>query len=677
MKKCFFPLLLSFCFLNPITVFSQVQWASKVLEVSSERKQDPVGLGYQAIQALGAPNKMPAIGESPVAWCPLKKSSRKDEFIKVGFISPQQIRQIAVAENIGAGAVSQIMIYGVEGEVEMVYEDRINREVDSNSRMLRVNFPMTSFAVNAVKVTLSTIDIEGWNQIDAIGISGEAKPIVATINLFDGGLGSSSLLPSSINSASNEVIPVISPDGETLFFARKGHPENIKLPSSNMPSDDIWYATRIGSSWGNVKQMPRPLNNENHNYVASVTPDGNTLLLGLQYGANSTKESGVSISHRTGEGWGFPQKVMIDNYYNWSPYEEFSLGNGGKTLLVAALRKDSEGEKDLYASFKQEDGTWSEPKSLGSVVNTPADEASPFLASDQKTLYYASKGFSGYGDFDLYVTKRLDNTWENWSEPLNLGPIFNSSYMDVSLSIDARGEYAYFSSAKYDTQNNGDLFRAPLPEELKPDPVVLISGKVFNAQDSTPIGAKIIYEQLSTGLELGIAASATSSGEYKITLPLHEAYGFFAYAKGFLSIDDNIDLTAYDDVFSEIKRDLYLVPIEVGQVIRLNNIFFKRSEATLLPSSYSELKRLAKMLQAHPTMQIVLEGHTDIIGNPGKNMKLSKERVQVVKEYLVGEGVSSKRLDIKAFGGSRPLSNDRSSASQDANRRVEVRIVSL
>jgi OOP family OmpA-OmpF porin len=106
-----------------------------------------------------------------------------------------------------------------------------------------------------------------------------------------------------------------------------------------------------------------------------------------------------------------PVALNIKNEYNFHEKANYFLANNRKTLIMSVQREDSKGDRDLYVSFMQDDSVWTEPLSLGSVVNTAGEESSPFLALDDKTLYFASNGFSGYGGTDVYVSKRLDDTW--------------------------------------------------------------------------------------------------------------------------------------------------------------------------------------------------------------------------------------------------------------------------
>ena len=127
--------------------------------------------------------------------------------------------------------------------------------------------------------------------------------------------------------------------------------------------------------------------------------------------------------------------------------------------------------------------------------------------------------------------------------------------------------------------------------------------------------------------------------------------------------------------FIEIERDLYLSPIEVGKSITLKNVFFVRSKADLLPDSYSELDRLAKVLTDNPELKIEISGHTDNVGDPALNVKLSEDRVATIKNYLTGKNISAKRLSGKGYGGSKPIASNATEETRKLNRRVEFIII--
>jgi len=361
--------------------------------------------------------------------------------------------------------------------------------------------------------------------------------------------------------------------------------------------------------------------------------------------------------------------VVVDDYYNDNDYNNFCLSADRKTLILAIERKDTYGEKDLYVSFLKKDKTWSAPKNMGTTINTYGNEGTPFLAADGKTLYFSTNGKPGYGSSDIFLSRRKNDSWTSWTEPLNLGPQINTKDWDAYYTIPASGEYAYLVSADHSI-GEADIFRVKVAESAKPEPVVIIHGKVLDKTTNQPLSATIDYHNLSTGEEAGIARSNPSDGSYKIVLPYGKAYGFLAEKTNFLSESDNIDLTTVKQ-YIEIERNLYLSPIEIGKSITLQNVFFERSKADLLPDSHAELDRLVKVLSDNPQLKIELLGHTDNVGDPALNIKLSEDRVTTIKNYLISKNISAKRLSGKGYGGSKPIASNATEETRKLNRRVE------
>ncbi len=473
-----------------------------------------------------------------------------------------------------------------------------------------------------------------------------------------------------VNGPYDDILPVISPDGQTLYFCRSHDPENI-----GGARQDIWYSElQPDGSWGQAKNIGVPLNNRDNNYLCSITPDGNTALVGDGYSDARSKHRSVAISYRTAHGWSAPRSLQIENYYNNNRFGEFSLANDGKTLIMAIERQDSKGGKDLYVSFRNPDSTWTEPRNLGDVVNSLGHEATPFIASDNSSLYFASDGLGGFGAFDVFVTRRLDSTWTQWSTPENLGSSINSSGWDLYYTIPASGDFAYYVSYT-NTYGAGDIFKIRLPENMRPKPVVLVRGRVLNKNTNEPIEADIAYEDLRTGKELGIARSTPGSGTYKIVLPAGARYGFRASADGYISVNENVDLTDIK-VYTEIQRDLYLVPIEAGSVAQLNNIFFDYDKWDLRPESRYELNRFVEVLNKNPTLRIEIAGHTDSVGSDSYNDKLSDRRAKSVYDYLVTEGgISPTRMKSKGYGEKQPVASNSTPEGRQLNRRVEIVIL--
>jgi len=645
----------------------KIQWASRIIEYSSEYDS----IKYSAKQSLGKPTVMPQGGSSKYAWSPSKKHN-KYEFIKLGF-EPMKIKQVVIAESYNPGTIEKVYLYDESDNEYQVYEG-IAKALTMEKRMFSITFPLTHYNVVALKIEMNCETVTGWNHLDAIGISDSDLPIKVNINLaqdlkFE---GEPENLGTNVNSEYKELSPKISPDGKTLFFTRKNYPENI---GGSNETSDIWVSELDSNgTWQVAKNIGEPLNNETHNCVNAITPDGNTLLLHNIYLKDGRMSGGgISISHRTQYGWSFPEKLNIKNYYNKNRYSSFYLANDGKSLLMDIERDDTFGDSDIYVSFVQENKIWSEPLNLGATINTPATEGTPFLAADNKTLYFTSDGHPGFGSSDIYLTKRLDNTWQNWSEPQNLGRPINSENWDAYFTISALGDYAYLISSK-NSIGETDIFRIKLPLQLKPEPVVLVQGKVYNSKTNKPIFANITYQKLPEGNEVGIARSDPNSGKYKIVLPSGQMYAFRAKAEEFIGINENMDLTDLKE-YKEITKDLYLTPIEKGQTIRLNNIFFDFGKYELKEESFPELDRIAKILRERPAIEIKISGHTDNIGSDEDNLILSQNRAKSVTDYFISKGIDATRMITQGYGESKPISSNETDEGRQQNRRVEFTIL--
>lgn len=478
-----------------------------------------------------------------------------------------------------------------------------------------------------------------------------------------------------VNSSETDIAPIISADGNILYFARGNHKENY---GGRMDEADIWYSEkRSDGSWGPAKNIGFPLNNSGVNVVVNAMPDGNTLFLEGLYNSDGSfrSDQGISVTHRTSNGWSIPKQVKVDNFYNNNMYETYFFTTDQRVLLMSIERDDTYGDKDLYVSFRRTDGSYTEPKNMGVVLNTFADEGTPFMAPDNKTLYFSTSGLKGYGSNDIYMSKRLDDTWLSWSKPKNMGPSINTADWDTYLSVSARGDTAFLVSTDH-SYGYEDIFIIAMEVEMMPDPVVIIKGKVLDEKTKAPIGAEITYQDLSTGEEVGIAQSDPKTGKYQIVLPFGKLYAFRAEANKYIAQNENIDLRV-NSGYSEITRNLYLMKMEVGETIILNNVFFEKASSDLQSTSYSELDRIVKIMKDNPTMKVELSGHTDNRGDEKLLMELSEQRVNAVKEYIVGKGISEKRIDTKAYGGSHPINKNDTELEHSKNRRVEFKILEL
>jgi len=672
--------LLPLVFLASISFSSTaqvVQWASKVIEFSSELTP----IQYAAKQTLGKPNVLPAGGQSPNAWAP-DRPNRK-EFLKLGYDKPINIRQIAIAESHNPSAIYRVFAYDQAGKEYLI--NTLNpMAIPLKGRMLNIFMETTPYKVAAVKIEFDGGAVPDYYSIDAVAISDSNYPIIAdipTMQLLASGI-LIEVLDNNVNTEYKELNPLLSPDGKTLYFSRQNHPQNI---GGVKDKEDIWYSELDSAGRWQLAQNLGALNNEGPNFIntiKAITPDGKSalmVLLGNKYLDNGKMLAGVSISTNVGGVWSKPVALNIINDYNYAEKANYFLADNRKTLLMSVERDDSQGDRDLYVTFMNADSTWSEPVNLGDVVNSAGEESAPFLASDDKTLYFSSTGFSGYGGNDVYVTRRLDDSWTNWSEPENLGPEINSPLEDLFFNIPAASEFAYYSRGL--TETNADIFRVKLPIVKSPDAYATVKGKVIDKTTGEPVAAKIVYERLPDGKDTGISQTDPETGEYEIRLPAGQLYGLRAEAVGKMSESQNLDLRNIktDQV---IDKNFNLQPIGVATIapnatIVLNNIFFDFDKATLKPESAPELDRLIAMLKEKSTMEVEISGHTDNTGPAAYNLSLSERRAKTVVAYIVRGGIPKERLTVQFFGETKPTVTNETKEGRSKNRRVEFLILKL
>jgi OmpA-OmpF porin, OOP family len=386
MKRLLLSIFLSTC--SVILVQAQViQWATKVIGFSSELT--PVQ--YSSKQALGKPNVLPAGGQNPNAWAP-DRPGRK-EFLKLGFDKPANVRQIAIAESHNPSAIFRVLLYdevGKEHEVTLLNP----MSVPLKGRMLNLFVETTPYKVVAIKIEFDGAAVPDYYGIDAVAISDSNYPIIADIpkpQLLASGI-SIEQLDKNVNSDYAEQNPLLSPDGKTLYFSRSNHPENAGGVNDK---EDIWYSELDSTGHWQLAKNMKQFNNEYPNFIntiSSVTPDGRSaiIILGNKYLDNNKMQAGVSISSNIAGSWSKPVALNITNDYNYNEKANYFLTNNRQTLLMSVEREDSYGDRDLYVSFMKSDSVWTEPLNLGDIVNSAGEESGPFLASDDKTLYYSS-----------------------------------------------------------------------------------------------------------------------------------------------------------------------------------------------------------------------------------------------------------------------------------------------
>jgi len=468
-------------------------------------------------------------------------------------------------------------------------------------------------------------------------------------------------LSDDINSTGSEYAPVISADGKTLYFCAKNRMDNLG-------GEDIFISRKENNQWSPAKLMAGINTISSSEAPEAISVDGTQMMM-FQSGQ-------LCFSNQTFDGWS--ELEFLPSTVNQTLWQgDATISSDGRALLFASARKDIVGfpknnNLDIYAALKDENGHWQTVINLGQQINTPYNDRSPFLHPDMKTLYFSSTGHGGFGEMDVFKTTRLDDTWMNWSTPVNLGREINTPNNDWGYKVTTDGATAYFSYAAEGTSNE-DIYQVALPKKMRPLAVSTISGTLKDSY-GLPIDAEIIIEDLETGKVVSELKSNPKTGEFFAVLPDNRKYSYYIKKEDYFPISNNIDLSNNKKVTIDENLKLFTVAelTEKGVNLTLENIFFDTNKSTLKKESYAELNRVFALIKTN-NFKIELFGHTDNVGKNDYNLQLSQRRADAVRKYFIKKGISAADISALGKGEVEPIESNDSAEGKAKNRRVEIR----
>ena len=512
-------------------------------------------------------------------------------------------------------------------------------------------------------------------------------------------------LNNKINTAKyDEINPVISKDGKTIYFTRVGYPDfnrtlidnytdlsltlsyaqyqkelnaifqsltNKPVPDASKSrfNQDIWIASWSNGDFNKIDHPDYPLNSALPNSVCSLTPELNELVIINEYYQDGSMYKGFSTTKLIGNGnWSFPTPLLIYDYHNLSDEVNLNMSEDGSIIIMAIKREDSKGANDLYVSHRISDNTYSKPESIGSVINTIYQESTPYISRDGLFLYFSSNRPDGYGGSDIYVSKRLDNTWSQWSEPTLLPPPINSVYDDSQPYVNEATGYIYFTSRR---DGSSDIFRTlfhPVVESNRNKTLVI---HVFNSLTGMALDSDIKY-QLTDSTQLK-GELKTSEGLAYFTFIKGSSIKITAARSGFTDETIQLNLSDYfNNEQSVADINIFLDPISKEEKFTASNIYFIQSTSIIKDDSYDALNQIMSVLIRRQDIKMKIFGHTDNVGEEKSLIKLSTERANAIKNYLVKKGgIDPNRIEAIGLGRSQPLNDNSTEEKKAKNRRVE------
>lgn len=504
-----------------------------------------------------------------------------------------------------------------------------------------------------------------------------------------------------VNTPFHDYAPIISGDGNTLIFT-SNRTENEKEKKEGTNYEDIYISRKTGNDWEPAKKISSNINNVYNDAAASLSPDGKTLFLYYEEGAGD-----IYVSRLEGNDWTKP--TPLNKNINTGQFWETSasMSADGKKLYFASNRPGGAGELDLYVSELDGKGSWGKAVNLGTAINTPENEDSPFIHPDNVTLYFSSDGHPSLGNSDIFISEFRNNKWQ---KPENLGWPINTWEYDGFFTISADKKKGYYSTLKEGGMGDSDIYSitflepkfkpkpkpvvvAVAPEQKKPKPkstdfidpliqqsrinkvVSVLKGKVIDENTAEPLSAVISLVNNETKQVLSKITVDSLTGDFELVIPHGGNYGVMTEKAGYLFNSINFNLPKFAE-YQEIDTHIIMVKAEIGSKAILKNIFFDVGKSDLKTESLSEIGKIEELLTTNADLKVQINGHTDPTGNAASNKALSLKRATAVVDYLVSHGIESTRLSAKGYGSERPIvSNDDEESGRELNRRTEIEIV--
>ena len=358
-------------------------------------------------------------------------------------------------------------------------------------------------------------------------------------------------LGAAINSPGNDIKPSLTADGTRLYFASDREGGKGEL--------DIYISKYANRAWQPAQNLGEKINTKDHETLNSISFDGTEIFL---YGGfpGHLGNGDNYYFEKTERGWSPIQHIPFPVNSNMWDSDAF-LTADGKALLFVSDRQGGIGKpvakgkkfhggeggnSDIWVSIRR-GKQWLPPMNLGEKLNTPYCERSPFLHPDGKTLYFCSDGHAGIGKLDVFKTVRLrEDSWTEWSEPVNLGKDINTSEDDWGYKVSLDGKNAYFSSADLPGgMGLNDIYQVSLPVAAQPEgaPVATITGSMRD-ENGNAIKGRVKVANLANGMEEGEVRSDPQTGEFVLPLPAGRNYGVFfeADSGGYYPYSANLDL---------------------------------------------------------------------------------------------------------------------------------------
>ena len=458
-----------------------------------------------------------------------------------------------------------------------------------------------------------------------------------------------------INEGGSEYIPVPTVDGKTLYFCATGRAENED-------EEDVFTSTWQDSAWSKPKLVPELSGNGNQAPVSLTEGDARIILF---------NEMRPYQADKTPTGWTKPVPIEVDvTAFYWIGLVQIAAN--GQVMLLEA-RKNTTSDIDIYVCLRDENGKWSKPVRADGLC-TERNDRSPYLHPDMRTIYFSTDGKAGMGGLDVFRATVLDDTWLQWSPPVNLGKEINTLGDDWGYKISTDGKLAWFAT-RTDSRSQ-DIFSVEVPRDMRPEEVKQVEFYLVDDQKKPITNVEVVLETRKTGKKVGSYRPDPSTGKVVMPVPNDQDYTIHIEKDGYISRSEPIPVQKPGQPLL-IKPDLRALNIEsmakTGQTLALN-LLFDYDQAVLQNESLPELRRVAEQAKKN-NLRLNVFGYTDNAGDPAYNLDLSKRRAEAAKQALVNLGIPDARITADGFGEGKPVVPNDTEEQRARNRRVEIQFI--
>lgn len=464
-----------------------------------------------------------------------------------------------------------------------------------------------------------------------------------------------------INSRHADYAPALGLDNNILIFTSKRNEKRRGLDFSQ--NEDLFISIKQDGYWDLSTDLTQ-VNTEFNEGSACLSKDGKTLYFSRCESPLSMGSCDIFMATMNEDSvWTDIHNLGINvNSISWDSHP--SLSHTQDTLFFASDRLGGFGLSDIYFTYKDEEGNWMPAQNLGPVINTRRNEVSPFYHPKFEVLFFSSNGqLYKFGEFDIYKTYHRNG---QWSEPVNIGPLVNGRGSEFYFTIDTEAKDLFYARSASNDLNRLDLYSFPLPMEAQPQALTRIEGTLTDSITGKPFTGIVSIIDLDDGVEVA-PKFLRPDGSFEFDLVNNRNYLLVIQGDEFFRIEEMFYLDGpmrFDEVTDHIASR-----------VKFESIEFDPGKAHLKGEMYGDLNKVVNFMYDNPDFYLKISGHTDKYGSAEFNLKLSQERANVIRDYIVVfGGVADHRVEAEGFGSSRPIVEEVSEADQQLNRRVEFEI---